>query len=386
VIALDLRQGAGARPWTVVPETTDVLQGATVAGDRLALHYLHDVRSRLALVTLDGRPSGEVPLPGIGAVGWALNGRHSAPELWYSFTTFLSPETVYRYDLEGGSNRPFRAPRVPFDPGPYQTRQVFYTSKDGTRVPMFITARKGLRLDAANPTFLTAYGGYGITTTPGYRPEIPLWLEMGGVYAVANIRGGGEYGEGWHRGGSLEHKQNSFDDFIAAAEFLIDRKYTAAGRLAIYGHSNGGLLVGAVMTQRPELFAVALANAGHHDMLRYQKFTVGAGWIPEYGTSDSASDFRVLRAYSPYHNVHRGTCYPATILLTGDHDDRVVPSHSYKFAAALQAAQGCGRPILLRVASDASHSYASASGELAEWTDVWSFVVSRLGVRVSAAK
>ena len=386
VIALDLTEGEAARPRTVIAESPEVIQGATVAGDRLAVHYLVDVKSRLRLFTLDGRPAGDVALPGIGAVGWALNGRNSAPELLYSFTSFLSPTTAYRYDLRSGTSTPFRPPRVPFNTAPYETRQVFYTSKDGTRVPMFITAKKTLRQDGTNPTLLTGYGGYGAIRGPSYQADIALWLEMGGVYALANIRGGGEYGEEWHRGGSLERKQNSFDDFIAAAEYLVHRRYTAPAKLAIYGHSNGGLLVGAVMTQRPDLFAVALANAGHYDMLRYHKFTVGAGWIPEYGSPDNPADFRYLRAYSPLHNVRNGTSYPATLLLAADHDDRVVPSHAYKFAAALQAAQGCNRPILLRVASNASHSYASQAEAIAELTDMWGFVAARLGVRMAHAR
>ncbi|HXI20941.1 MAG TPA: prolyl oligopeptidase family serine peptidase, partial [Gemmatimonadales bacterium] len=378
VIALDLGAGAGAEPRTIVPESPEVIQGATVAGDRLAVHYLEDVKSRLRLFDLGGRSAGEVALPGIGAVGWALNGRNSAPELWFSYTSFLAPATVYHYDLRGGGLAPFHPPRLPFDPGPYETRQVFATSKDGTRVPMFVTARRGLALDGSHPVLLTGYGGYGIILGPDYRPDLPSWLERGGVYAVATLRGGGEYGERWHRDGSLERKQNSFDDFIAAAEYLVRQGYTTPSRLAIYGHSNGGLLVGAVLTQRPDLFAVALASAGHHDMLRYHKFTVGAGWVPEYGSPDDSVAFRYLRAYSPLHNVRPGTCYPATILLTGDHDDRVVPSHSYKFAAALQAAQGCTRPILLRIARDASHGYASSSATIDEWTDVWAFIAARV--------
>ena len=245
---------------------------------------------------------------------------------------------------------------------------------------MFVTAKKTIRLDGTNPTMLTGYGGYGATMSPTYQPDVPLWLERGGVYAVANLRGGGEYGEEWHRAGSLERKQNSFDDFIAAAEYLIARRYTSPGKLAIRGHSNGGLLVGAAMTQRPDLFAAAVASAGHHDMLRYHKFTVGAGWIPEYGSADRPADFHCLLAYSPLHNVHEGKCYPAALLLAADHDDRVVPSHSYKFAAALQAAQGCDRPILLRVATDASHSYASGTAAIAELSDTWAFVAWRLGL------
>jgi prolyl oligopeptidase len=293
------------------------------------------------------------------------------------------PNTVYRYDLQRGTSAPFRQQRVPFDQSAYETRQIFYTSKDGTRVPMFVTAAKNLKLDGTHPTLLTGYGGYGINREPGYEPDIPLWLEMGGIYVVANIRGGGEYGADWHRAGMLERKQNSFDDFLAAAEFLIAQRYTMPGKLAIYGHSNGGLLVGAVITQRPDLFAAAVANAGHYDMLRYHKFTVGAGWVSEYGSPDDPVAFRSLRAYSPLHNVKPGTCYPATLLLAADHDDRVVPSHSYKFAAALQAAQGCNRPILLRVSVDASHNYASGQAQIDEMSDMWAFIAIQLGVNAS---
>jgi len=384
VIALDLRQGTAAGARTVVPESADVIDNAALVGDRLVVHYLGDVQSRLRLFTLDGKPAGEIALPGIGAVGWPMNGRPSARELYYSFTSYLLPETVYRYDLTNGVSRPFRPPRTTFDARAYETRQVFYRSKDGARVPMFVTAKKSLRLTGRNPTMLTGYGGYGSVMTPQYRPDVALWLESGGIYAVASIRGGGEYGEEWHRAGSLERKQNSFDDFIAAAEYLIARRYTSAGKLAIYGHSNGGLLVGAVATQRPDLFAVAIANAGHHDMLRYHRFTAGAGWIPEYGSPDDPAAFRYLRAYSPLHNVRKGRCYPATLLLVADHDDRVVPSHSYKFAAALQAAQECDRPILLRVARDASHSYASATAAIDELSDLWAFTSARLRVPMTA--
>ncbi|HEU5250401.1 MAG TPA: prolyl oligopeptidase family serine peptidase, partial [Thermoanaerobaculia bacterium] len=378
VIALDMDRGAKARARTIVAESSDTIDRAVVAGDRLVLHYLVDVRSRLRLFTFDGQPAGEVALPGTGAIGWFEG--DSGPSLFYSFRSFLFPTTVYHYDVRSGASTPFRPPRVPFDASAYETRQVFFTSGDGTRVPMFLTAKKGLPRDGANPTMLTGYGGYGSSISPTYQPDIALWLEMGGIYAQANIRGGGEYGEEWHRAGSLDRKQNSFDDFIAAAEYLIGRRYTSPGKLAVYGHSNGGLLVGAVLTQRPDLFAAAVANAGHYDMLRYHRFTVGAAWIPEYGSPDRPGDFRWLRAYSPLQNVRAGTCYPATLLLAADHDDRVVPSHSYKFAAALQAAQDCDAPILLRVARDASHGYASSSAEIAELSDMWSFVAARLGV------
>jgi prolyl oligopeptidase len=380
VVALDLTE-RNPRPRTIIPESSEVIVDAVVAGDRFAVHFLEDAKSRLRLFALDGRAAGEIPLPGIGTVGWPLWGRGSAPELFYSFQSFLAPSTAYRYDLRSGRSAPFRPPRAPFDSSGCETRQVFYASRDGTRVPMFVTAAKNLKLDGANPTLLTGYGGYGATVGPSYEPDVPLWLALGGIYAVANLRGGGEYGEGWHRAGMLDRKQNSFDDFIAAAEFLIAGRYTSPGKLAIYGHSNGGLLVGVVMTQRPDLFAAAVANAGHYDMLRYHRFTIGAGWISEYGSPEDPAAFRYLFAYSPLHNVRPGTCYPATLLLAADHDDSVVPGHSYKFAAALQAAQGCDRPILLRVATDASHNYASRQARIAERADMWTFLGARLRVK-----
>jgi prolyl oligopeptidase len=379
IVSLDLREGASASPHPVVPESGEVIVDAVIAGDRLVLHELADVKSRLRLFTLDGTPAGEVALPGIGAVGWPLFGRRADPELFFSFTSFLAPSTVYRFDVRTGTSAPFLPPRVPFDASAYETRQVFYASEDGTRVPMFVTAAKNLTRDATHPTLLTGYGGYGANTPPSYDPALPLWLERGGVWAVANIRGGGEYGEEWHRAGMLGRKQNSFDDFISAAEYLIAERYTTAGRLGVYGHSNGGLLVGAVLTQRPDLFGAAVANAGHYDMLRYSRFTVGAAWVSEYGSPDDPEAFRSLYAYSPLHNVRPGVCYPATLLLAADHDDRVVPSHSYKFAAALQAAQACANPILLRVATDASHSYASRAAQIAEHADIWAFLWARLG-------
>ncbi len=386
VIAVALNAAARAEPRTVIPESADVIQWATVAGDRLAVQYLVDVQSRLRLFTHAGRPAGDVALPGIGALGWPVNGRFSAPEILYSFTSFLSPATVYHFDLRTGTSRPFRPPRVPFDAGRYETRQVFFRSKDGTRVPMFVTARKGMARDGANPVLLTTYGANGLVEAPRYRPDIPLWLELGGIYAVANVRGGGEYGEEWHRAGSRERKQNGFDDFIAAAEYLVKQRYTVPAKIAIYGHSSGGLLIGAVLTQRPDLFAVALPDAGHYDMLRYHKFTIGAGWIPEYGSPDDSAAFRYLFAYSPLHQIRAGVCFPAALILTAERDRTVVPSHAYKFTAALQAAQHCDRPILLHVTRDASHLYASQTTAIAQRADLWAFVAARLGVTVPSSQ
>jgi prolyl oligopeptidase len=382
VIALDLSKGAAAAPRAVIAESGDVIQWATVAGDRIAIHTIADVQSRMRLFTLEGEAAGEIALPGMGAIGWPVNGRNSALELWYSFESFLSPSTVYHYDLKSGENTAFHAPRVHFDASAYETRQVFFASKDGTRVPMFITANRNVRRDGTNPVLLTSYGANGMIEDPHFRPDIPLWLELGGIHAVANLRGGGEYGEEWHRAGNRENKQNSFDDFIAAAEYLISNQYTVPAKIAIYGHSSGGLLIGAVMTQRPDLFGVALPDAGHYDMLRYHQFTVGAGWIPEYGSAEDPEAFQYLRAYSPLHNIRPETCYPATLILTADHDDTVVPSHSYKFAAALQESQQCNRPILLRISRDASHGYVSRDEAIAKWSDVYSFTAAQLGIPV----
>jgi prolyl oligopeptidase len=285
---------------------------------------------------------------------------------------------VYRLDLRTGASTPFRPPGLAFDPSPYETVQLFARSPVGTRVPFFLTARKGLPRDGRNPVLLTGYGGFGAVNAPAFRPDVPLWLELGGVYAVANLRGGGEYGEEWHQAGKRDKKQNVFDDFIAAAEFLVREGYATPSTLAIRGGSNGGLLVGAAMIQRPDLFAVALPAVGVMDMLRFQKFTGGQFWVDEYGSSDDSTAARYLLAYSPLHNLEPGTCYPATLVTTADHDDRVVPAHSFKFAAALQAAQGCARPALIRVEKAGSHGYRPTDRIIAEMADVYAFALANL--------
>jgi prolyl oligopeptidase len=380
VIALDLREGTAAKPRAIVPESTDVIADAIITDERLVIHYLSDVHGVLRVFSLDGTLEGEIALPGIGRVGWPLSARPSTPELFFSFESFLSPAAVYTCDVSARAATVYRAAATTPDASRYETTQVFYPARDGTRVPMFITAAKGLALDGTHPVFLTGYGGYGATVQPSYSAEVPLWLEMGGVYVLANIRGGGEYGEEWHRAGMLEHKQTSFNDFIAAAEYLVEKGYTTRGRIAIHGHSNGGLLMGAVLTQRPDLWGAVVANAGHYDMLRYHRFTAGASWVSEYGSADNAAQFAYLRAYSPLQNVKAGTCYPPTLLLVAAQDDRVVPLHGYKFAAALQAAQSCDAPILLRVAENSSHSYSSSQELVAERADMWSFIAAKLGV------
>jgi prolyl oligopeptidase len=380
IVSLVLPDTARAHWRIVVPEGRDVIQSSLLAGGRIAVQRLRDVKGALTLYAPDGRTLGDVALPGIGTVG-GLSGRTDTPELFYAFTSYLVPQTVYRYDFATGQSTPFHPPQVPFDPAPFETRQVFYTSKDGTRVPMFVTLRKGTPLDGSHPTVLYAYGGFDISITPGFNPVVATWLEHGGIYAVANLRGGGEYGEAWHRAGMLGRKQNVFDDFIAAAEYLIAQRYTSAAHLAIHGYSNGGLLVGAVMAQRPDLFAAAYPGAGVMDMLRYQKFTAGVGWVPEYGSADDSTQFGYLYAYSPLHNLRPGVCYPATMVTTADHDDRVVPGHSYKFIATLQADQACDRPVVIRVETKTSHGYMPTDKRIAQLADIWAFTGWNTGMR-----
>ncbi|HET6546618.1 MAG TPA: prolyl oligopeptidase family serine peptidase [Rhodanobacteraceae bacterium] len=385
IVSFKLADPAPAHWRTVVPESGDVIESALMAGGDVAVQYLVDAKSEVKLFATDGTPKGSLSLPGIGSVV-GLSGRNDTPELFYGFTSYLYPTTIYRYDVANRRTSEFAKPKVAFDPSKYETRQVFYPSRDGTRVPMFITARKGLKLDGSHPTILYSYGGFNINITPSFSPMLPVWLEMGGIYAVANLRGGGEYGEAWHKAGMLGHKQNVFDDFAWAAKFLIREKYTSTPHLGIQGYSNGGLLVGASITEQPELFGAAYAGAGVMDMLRYQKFSGGALWGPEYGTSDDPEAFKWLRAYSPVQNVKSGTCYPPTMITTADHDDRVVPSHSYKFAAALQHAQSCANPILIRIETRTSHGYMPTDKRIAQTADVWAFMAHELGIEAAAAK
>jgi len=365
---------------TVVPESRNVIENSLLAGGEVAVQYLVDAKSEVKLFGTGGSAKTTLALPGIGSVV-GLSGRNDTPELFYGFTSFLYPTTIYRYDIKNGKTETFAKPKVDFDPSRYETKQVFYTSKDGTRVPMFITARKDLKLDGANPTILYAYGGFNINITPSFNPMLPVWLEMGGVYAVPNIRGGGEYGEAWHHAGMLSKKQNVFDDFAWAAKYLIAQKYTSTPHLGIQGYSNGGLLVGANITENPKLFGAAYGGAGVMDMLRYQKFSGGALWAPEYGTSEDKQAFQWLYKFSPVQNVKDGTCYPPTIITTADHDDRVVPSHSYKFVARLQHAQSCDNPILLRVETKTSHGYMPTDKRIAQTADVWAFMAWNLGIK-----
>jgi prolyl oligopeptidase len=321
-----------------------------------------------------------VEFPGLGTAG-GFGGKRTDTETFYTFSSYATPPSIYRYDMITGESKLLRQAKVDFDPSQFEVKQVFYKSKDGTKVPMFITHKKGLKLDGTNPTLLYGYGGFNIPLTPAFSISRVGWMEMGGVFAVANLRGGGEYGEEWHQGGTKLKKQNVFDDFIAAAEWLIDNKYTSSKRLAIQGGSNGGLLVGACETQRPDLFGACLPAVGVMDMLRFHKFTIGWAWVDDYGSSDDPEQFKALLAYSPLHNIKPGACYPPTLITTADHDDRVVPAHSFKFAATIQAAQSCHNPILIRIETKAGHGAGKPTAKLIEEAaDVSSFLVKTLGV------
>ncbi|MEO7366595.1 MAG: prolyl oligopeptidase family serine peptidase [Gemmatimonadaceae bacterium] len=430
LVQIDINNEQPNRWQTVIPETRDALQSVVVGGNNLLATYLQDAHSMVRIFgmpnpndafrgrgvngggpggrgTSGGSPTGrqgndrnrperpdpttapgypflgDIPLPGIGTVD-ALDAKPDDNDVYYTFVSYLYPRTVFHYDLKRRTNDTFKSSKLAFDASQYETRQVFYSSKDGTRVPMFITMKKGTVLNGNTPSILYGYGGFNISETPAFSPANLVWLEMGGIYAVANIRGGGEYGTEWHQGGMLDRKQNVFDDFIAAAEYLIKEKYTSTPKLAISGGSNGGLLVGAVMTQRPELFGAALPAVGVMDMLRFQKFTIGWAWTSDYGSSDDAKQFEYLRKYSPLQNIKPGTRYPATLVTTADHDDRVVPGHSFKFAATLQAAQAGPAPVLIRIETKAGHGAGKpTSKQIDEAADKFAFLVRALGMTVT---
>lgn len=364
----------------VIPEMAETLEGVGLVNNQFVASYLKDARSEIKIFDLSGVLVREVTLPGIGSAG-GFGGKRSDTETFYSFTSFTTPATIYRYDMVTGESTVYRQPVVDFQPAEWETQQVFYTSKDGTRVPMFITHKKGIVLDGNNPTYLYGYGGFNVSLTPSFSVSKMVWLELGGVVAIPNLRGGGEYGEEWHQAGMKLNKQNVFDDFIAAAEWLIEQKWTSRGKLAIAGGSNGGLLVGACMTQRPDLFAAALPAVGVMDMLRFHKFTIGWAWCSDYGSPENAQEFQALYAYSPLHNLKPGTSYPATLISTADHDDRVVPAHSFKFAAALQAAQAGDAPVLIRIETKAGHGAGKPTAKLIEEiADELAFLVRVLGV------
>lgn len=372
VVAMDVTS-SGRKHREIVPEDEAKLEGASLVGDKLILSYLVDAASEARVFTLAGRRVATVALPGLGTVS-GFDGAPSDPETFFAFTSYATPATIHRLDTDSGEQSVWEAPRLAFDPADYQVEQRFFASKDGTRVPLFLVRRRGLDMTGGVPTLLYGYGGFSVSLTPAFSPAVLAWLEMGGAYAVANIRGGGEYGEKWHDAGRRAAKQNVFDDFIAAAEHLVREGVTTPAKLAIRGGSNGGLLVGAVVNQRPALFAAALPDVGVMDMLRFHRFTAGRYWVDDYGDPARPADFAVLRGYSPYHNIRSGERYPAILVTTADTDDRVVPGHSFKYAAALQAAEIGGRPHLIRIETRAGHGSGKPTAKLIdEYADVWAF-------------
>lgn len=380
LIAIDIRQAATTAWQEIIPESSDTLRNVNLVNRQFVASYLHDAHSFVKCFDQEGAEMRTVTLPGIGSV-MGFGGRQDDTETFYNFTSFTTPGVIYRYNLETGDSTIFRQPALQFDPEQYETKQVFYASKDGTQVPMFICHKRGLTINEDTPTYLYGYGGFDIPLTPSFAVNVLFWMEMGGVFAQPNLRGGGEYGKAWYQAGTLERKQNVFDDFIAAAEWLIANRYTSTPKLAIAGGSNGGLLIGACMTQRPDLFSACLPSVGVLDMLRFHKFTIGWAWISDYGSPDDPTQFQTLLTYSPYHNVQPGTCYPATLVTTGDHDDRVFPAHSFKFAAALQQAQAGAAPTLIRIETKAGHGAGKPTSKLIEEaTDRWAFVMDALQI------
>jgi len=374
VIEIDIRDPERSNWRTIIPEGDSALTSASVVGRRIVAEYLVDAKSQVMVFDTEGNKVRDVALPGIGSAS-GFGGDLDDPETFFAFSGFTTPTEIHRYNVRTGERELFRKPDVDFDPQRYETRQVFYRSRDGERIPMFIIHRKGLRRTGDNPTILYGYGGFNISMTPSFSTSRIAWLEMGGVYAVANLRGGGEYGKEWHDAGKLLNKQNVFDDFIAAGEWLIENRYTSSRRLAISGRSNGGLLVGACMTQRPDLWGACLPGVGVMDMLRFHKFTIGWAWTSDYGSPDEPEHFRNLFAYSPYHNLEEGVCYPPTLITTADTDDRVVPAHSFKFAARLQEVQGCDNPVLIRIETSAGHGGGKpVSKALEERADEFAFL------------
>lgn len=381
IIAIDLKR-PGRENWTqIVPETDNALESAGIVGNMLVCDYLKDAKTQVRLHAMDGTFVREVAFPGIGSAA-GFGGKRKETETFYSFSSFALPPTTYRYNLITGESEVLRRAQVKFNPDDYETKQVFYSSKDGTQIPMFICHRKGIKLDGTNPTLLYGYGGFNISLTPSFSVSRLAWMEMGGVFALANLRGGGEYGEPWHKAGTKVNKQNVFDDFIAAAEYLIAEKYTSNKKLAIQGGSNGGLLVGACMAQRPDLYGACLPAVGVMDMLRFHKFTAGRFWVDDYGSADNAEEFAALLKYSPYQNLRSGVQYPATLVTTADTDDRVVPGHSFKFAAQLQASQSGTAPTLIRIETRAGHGAGKPTAKIIEEAaDQWAFLVKTLGMQ-----
>ncbi|MBA3352080.1 MAG: S9 family peptidase, partial [Blastocatellia bacterium] len=365
----------------VIPESADTLNNVQFLNDQFVLNYMKDAHTQIRIYETTGKFVRDVNLPGIGSAG-GFGGKRTDSETFYTYSSYNAPPTIYRYDMKTGKSVVFRTAGVKFDGSQYEVKQVFYKSKDGTRVPMFLTYKKGIKLDGTNPTLLYGYGGFNSPMLPGFSVARVPWLEMGGVYAVANIRGGSEYGKAWWENGAKLKKQNVFDDFIAAGEWLIANKYTSTPKLAIQGGSNGGLLVGAVLNQRPDLFGAALPAVGVMDMVRFPKFTIGWAWTSDYGSPDNAEEFKALYAYSPLHNIKAGTKYPATLVTTADHDDRVFPAHSFKYAAAMQDAQSGSAPVLIRIETKAGHGAGKPTTKvIQEQADIYAFLVKSLGVK-----
>ncbi|MEJ7820974.1 MAG: prolyl oligopeptidase family serine peptidase [Chitinophagaceae bacterium] len=380
VVSIDPKKPSKENWQTIIPTRTKLLQGVGKAGGKLFVSYLEDASSRIYQTNYKGILEKEIKLPGIGSAG-GFGGYKEDKEIFFTYSSYNYPPAIFRYNITTGKTEPFRKNEVKIDAGNYQTVQSFFTSKDGAKVPMFITYKKGLKLDGNNPTLIYGYGGFNIPLTPGFSISNAFFLEQGGVYAVVNLRGGNEYGEEWHKAGMLLNKQNVFNDLIAAAEFLIKANYTNPQKLAVQGGSNGGLLVGAVMTQRPDLFKVAIPQVGVLDMLRYHTFTIGWAWATEYGRSDKEEDFKNLIKYSPLHNLKKGTKYPATLITTADHDDRVVPAHSFKFASTLQEMNDGTNPTLVRIETKAGHGAGKPTGkQIYEAADTWSFIMYNLGM------
>ncbi|REK19551.1 MAG: S9 family peptidase [Planctomycetota bacterium] len=382
VIAIDINKPEEENWKEIIPESEETLRGVDLVGDRFLANYLKDARSQIKVFDPEGKYLTDVELPGLGTAS-GFDGKRSDEETFYSYASFTTPPTIYRYDIAADKSEVYRAPEVDFNPDDHTTEQIFYESKDGTKVPMFISYKKGLEKDGKAPTFLYGYGGFNIALTPSFSVSNMVWMEMGGIFAMPNLRGGGEYGEEWHKAGTKLEKQNVFDDFIAAAEWLIENKYTSTPKLAIGGGSNGGLLVGACLTQRPDLYGATLPAVGVLDMLRFHKFTIGHAWVDDYGSSDDPEEFEALYKYSPLHAIKPGTCYPPTMITTADHDDRVVPAHSFKFAATLQAAQECDNPILIRIETRAGHGAGKPTAKIIEEAaDKWAFLVKVLAVEM----
>jgi prolyl oligopeptidase len=383
IVTIDTSKPVPPRIDELVPESKDKLESVSCVGDRFVAVYLTDAHTAVKVFKLDGTPDGEIALPSLGTSA-GFTGKRKDRETFYSFASFTTPTEIFRYEFDKRASQLLFKPKVKFNPDDYTTEQLFYKSADGTRVPMFISYKKGMKRDGQNPTYLFGYGGFNIAETPTFKPENLVWMEMGGIFALPNLRGGGEYGEKWHEAGMLHNKQTVFDDFIAAAQYLIDNRYTSRPKLAIGGGSNGGLLVGACMTQRPDLYGVALPNVGVMDMLRFEKYTIGWAWTSDYGSAQKPDDFKFLYAYSPLHHIAKGCCYPPTMITTADHDDRVVPAHSFKFAAALQAAQACDKPTLIRIETKAGHGAGKPTTKIIEETaDRWAFILKELGMKAT---